>query len=84
MDADVIESVDEVEDSTVMLEQRIGSLEEENSLLRTRLNLLENALNVLENSTDNRFTDVETSVQGKYTCTNLLNVFRQMIMIVNF
>ena len=57
MDVDVIESVDEVEDSNVILEQRIGSLEEENSLLRTRLNLLESALSVLQNTTD-------TAVQG--------------------
>ena len=73
---DVIESVDEVEDSTVILEQRIGLLEKKNSLLRTRLNLLENALNVLENSTDNRFTDVETSVQGHYIIITNTLLFR--------
>ena len=47
-------SVDEVEDSTFALEERIGSLEEQNSLLLARLNILESAL-----------TNVESDVQSK-------------------
>ena len=41
---DMTESVDELEDTTVLLKERIWSLEEENSLLRTRLDVLEIAM----------------------------------------
>ena len=42
--------VDDVEDTTVMLEERVGSLEEENSLLLLRLGAMENAMAVLEDT----------------------------------
>ena len=47
-------SVDEVEDSTFALEERIGSLEEQNSLLLARLNVLESTV-----------SNVESDVQSK-------------------
>ena len=49
------------------MQLRIDSMEEEKALLTTRLKLLENVFNVLEDTTNKLVTDVEISVNGKYT-----------------
>ena len=59
-------SVDEVEDSTFALEERIGSLEEQNSLLVARLNILES---------------VESDVQSKPLFTSSSDLFLKPIFL---
>ena len=61
---DVMNDVDDVEETTAMLEERIGSLEEEHLLLLLRLSALEDVVTNLENITNIRVTDLESDVQG--------------------
>lgn len=67
--AEVINDIDDTEDSTVMLEERIGSLEDENSPLLARLTIMEEALKLLENVTNIWFDELQTDLQGEATVT---------------
>ena len=60
----MLNEIDDVEDNTVLLEQRIGVLEEENSLLLMRVDVLENALSVLENITVEQLTILSSNMTG--------------------
>ena len=61
----MLNEIDDVEDNSLLLEQRIGVLEEENSLLLLRLDVLENALSVLENITLEQLTILSGNITGE-------------------
>ena len=73
-------NIEDVEDTTVMLEERIGSLEEENSLLLLRLSALENKVEASDNAKNIRVTDLESDMQG-IVSTGLFTV-RIIIILV--
>ena len=71
----MLNEIDDVEDNTVLLEQRIGVLEEENSLLLLRLEVLENALSVLESITLEQLTLLSNNITGirwKYSSVKVI------------
>ena len=57
-------SVDEVENSTFALEERIGNLEEQNSLLLARLNVLESTVSNVESDVQSKSRVIFTSNSG--------------------